>query len=143
MGLTLKFQKINLKKERKFDAIILYSVLHYIDKENILDVIDSILHILDEGGLCLIGDIPNMDKRDRFNNSSFGKIFNSEWSKDKAICHITENYPSIDLSFFDDKLVSRILNYVRAKGGFNAYLLPQSSKMPFGYIRDDILIEKL
>jgi len=138
-----KFQKINLKKERKFDAIILYSVLHYIDKENILDVIDSILHILDEGGLCLIGDIPNMDKRDRFNNSSFGKIFNSEWSKDKAICHITENYPSIDLSFFDDKLVSRILNYVRAKGGFNAYLLPQSSKMPFGYIRDDILIEKL
>jgi len=138
-----RFPSINLDKDIKFDAIILYSVLHYLDKENIFIFLDSILDRLNNQGLFLIGDIPNMDKRDRFSNSTFGKDFNKKWSENKTTCHITESYPSINLDFFDDDLIYKILSYIRKKDNYNAYLLPQSSKMPFGYIRDDILIEKL
>jgi len=138
-----RFPNIELDNNIKLDAIILYSVLHYVALDNIYLFIDSMLSRLLQGGAVLIADIPNMDKRDRFNNSDFGKEFNRKWQEDKTTCYISENYPSIDLSHFNDKLIFEILTYIRKKQGFNAYLLPQNDTLPFGYIRDDILIEKL
>ena len=134
-----KFSDIILKKDKMFDAIILYSVIHYISKNEVYNFIDSILGKLEHHGLFLIGDIPNNNKRKRFNNSKFGKKYN----ENKTSCFISKNYPSMDLSFFNDELIFNIIKYVRNKNGFNAYLLPRSEKLPFSHIRDDILIKKL
>jgi len=138
-----RFSDIKIQKDKKFDAIILYSVIHYISKNEIYNFIDLILERLEYHGLFLIGDIPNINKRKRFNNSQFGKEYNEKKSQNRTSCFISKNYPSMDLSFFNDKLIFNIIKYIRNKDGFNAYLLPQSEKLPFSYIRDDILIEKI
>jgi len=137
-----KFPDVELEKNIKFDAIILYSTIHYIDAENIFNFLDSILDRLESRGSLLIGDIPNINKKRRFNNSKFGKLFNSKWVKNRKPCYISENYPTMDLSHFNDRLILEIVRYIRAKETFNAYILPQPSNLPFGYIRDDILVEK-
>ena len=138
-----KFPDLDLEKNIKFDAIILYSIIHYIDKENIFNFLDSILDRLEFGGALLIGDIPNINKKRRFNNSQFGKSFNLQWGKNLKSCYTSDNYPVLDLSHFNDSLIIEIVKYIRAKGTFNAYILPQSSNLPVSYIRDDILVEKV
>jgi len=137
-----RFPDIRLNKNIVFDAIILYSVIHYIRKDKIFYFIDSVLSKLDSKGALLIGDIPNLNKKNRFNNSEFGKIFNLEWNKTQNNCFIKENYPTLDLEHFNDGLIMEIVKYARSKDNLNAYILPQSSDLPFGYIRDDILITK-
>jgi len=137
-----RFPDVLIEENSIFDAIILYSVIHYIEKENILEFIDSALNMLQPGGSILIGDIPNIDKKNRFNNSKFGKSFNSKWKKNQELCFISENYPSMDLDYFNDNLIILIVNHIRTKKYFDAYVLPQNSNLPFGYIREDILISK-
>jgi len=137
-----RFPDIKLNKKIVFDAIILYSVIHYIRKDKIFFFIDSILSKLDSKGAILIGDIPNLNKKNRFNNSGFGKNFNLEWNKAQNNCFIKGNYPTLDLDHFNDDLILEIVKYARSKDNLNAYILPQSSDLPFGYIRDDILITK-
>ena len=138
-----KFPDLDLEKNIKFDAIILYSIIHYIDKENIFTFLDSIIDRLESGGALLIGDIPNINKKKRFNNSQFGKLFNLEWEKNLKSCYTSDNYPVLDLSHFNDSLIIEIVKYIRSKETFNAYILPQSSNLPFSYIRDDILVKKV
>ena len=138
-----KFPDIELANNVKFDAIILYSIIHYVDQKNIFNFLDSVLKNLKSKGSLLIGDIPNIDKKERFNNSKFGKSFNSKWEKNRKSCYISDNYPSMNLNHFNDKLILKIVKYIRSKKTFNAYILGQPSNLPFGYIRDDILVEKL
>ncbi len=55
------------------DAILTYSVLHYVFVEQpLFDFIDRSLELLAEGGQFLIGDIPNVSKRKRFFRSAAG-----------------------------------------------------------------------
>ena len=61
----------------------------------------------------------------------------------KMPCYITESYPAMNLNHFNDQLIFEIVKYIRTKKNYNAYILPQSSSLPFGYIRDDILVERL
>jgi len=137
-----RFPDIKLRENIMFDAIILYSVIHYIQKDKIFDFIESAVYRLKPKGSILIGDIPNIDKRNRFANSKFGKEFNLEWKKTQKNCFIEQNYPSLNLDHFNDSLIIEIVRYVRSKKNLNAYILPQPSNLPFGYIRDDILISK-
>lgn len=137
-----RFPDILIEKNSIFDAIILYSVIHYVEKDKLLDFIDSALKMLQPGGSLLIGDIPNIDKKNRFNNSTFGKSFNMRWKKNQELCYISHNYPSLDLNYFNDSLIFSIINHIRTKKCFDAYILPQSPNLPFGYIREDILISK-
>ena len=70
-------------------------------------------------------------------------MFNLQWEKNLKSCYTADNYPALDLSHFNDGLIIEIVKYIRAKGTFNAYILPQSSNLPVSYIRDDILVEKV
>src|SRR3954463_5882061 len=55
------------KYRHKLNAIICYSVLHYVFAEtNPFDFLDQSLTLLADGGEMLIGDIPNVSKRKRF-----------------------------------------------------------------------------
>tara|TARA_B100000767_G_C19678245_1_gene498365 strand:- start:350 stop:1084 length:735 start_codon:yes stop_codon:yes gene_type:complete len=137
-----KFPDVKLDNNIKFDAIILYSIIHYIDEDNIFNFLDYVLDRLQPKGSLLIGDIPNIDKKERFNKSNFGRLFNAKWQENQNSCYISSNYPTINLRHFDDGLILAITKYIRSKETFNAYILPQNSKLPFGYIRDDILVER-
>ena len=65
-------------KENKssFQAIICYSVLHYIAAESSVELfIEAVCELLAPGGIALIGDIPNVSKRNRFFSSEEGIRF--------------------------------------------------------------------
>ena len=81
----------------------------------------------------------------RFLSSERGKVFNNRWEERKKESGIKftkiEKYISKNDKFvdIDDKLILRILNYIRNKS-LNAYIYEQNSKLPFGNSREDILI---
>lgn len=142
---------LDLEIEQKFDKIIIYSVLHYLEDENqVMAFIFKALRLLNKGGKMILGDIPNKSKMERFNNSDFGKNFKLEYAKKVAqfnenneenqICNILkEDLHNIS---FDDNFIFRILRETREKG-YDAYILPQPEGLPFNYTREDIIIENL
>jgi ubiquinone/menaquinone biosynthesis C-methylase UbiE len=140
------FLDIDLKET--FDKILVYSVIHYLEsKEEVLEFINKASRLLKPGGKLLVADIPNLSKKKRFQNSSYGNKFEKEWAKKTAI----QSEPSrqnIKLEkdnenvLLDDYLILSVLEEARIKG-FNSFLLPQSPDLPMGYTREDILIEKL
>lgn len=133
--------------------IIIYSVLHYMNSaEEAFQFIEKALSYLPSGGRVLIGDIPNEDKKRRFNVSEKGILFNQEWEKQKskfitsderAINEIALLYKSEMESEIkpSDEMVFSIMRHFRELG-HETYLLPQLGCLPFGNTREDILIIK-
>jgi len=140
---------LDLEIEQRFDKIIIYSVLHYLEDENqVMTFIFKALKLLNKGGKMILGDIPNKSKLERFNCSDFGKTFKLEYAKkveqfnedneENQICNILkEDLYNVS---FDDNLIFRILRDTRKKG-YDSYILPQPEGLPFNYTREDIIIE--
>jgi SAM-dependent methyltransferase len=120
----------------KFDAIVAYSVLPivFLD-QSIYKFIHSCLDLLKPKGRLLLGDLPNISKRKRFISSDEGKKFvsNDLTDNDKV------NYVVEGKERMDDSVVISILSRFR-NFGYETYLLPQNSRLPFANRRDDILI---
>ncbi len=63
------------------DIAICYSVFHYVFAEaDVFAFVDTMREWLAPGGACLIGDIPNQSKRDRFFASEAGKAFHKAFT---------------------------------------------------------------
>ncbi|NBW35233.1 MAG: class I SAM-dependent methyltransferase [Cytophagia bacterium] len=122
------------------DIIICYSVFHYIFIEsNPIQFIDKILELLKPGGRFLLGDIPNVSKRNRFLSTPAGEEFHQKLKK-------TKDKPNVvPFSFEEEKiddgyligLIARYRNF-----GYEVYLLPQSTKLPLANSREDLLFIK-
>jgi len=124
----------------KTNAIICYSVLHYIFKEALFwKFIDISLRMLAPGGQLLLGDIPNVSKRKRFFSSDTGIRFHQEFMKtmEKPIVH----FNCIEDDMIDDAVVLAIIQRARGQG-FDAYVLPQPACLPMANRREDILISR-
>ena len=121
-----------------FDYILCYSVLHYVVADNnLFNFINSLLQILKEGGIALIGDIPNMSKRKRFFSSQTGIEFHKKFMN-------TLEEPKADQYKFeknkiDDAVINSIIDQARTFG-FDVYIVPQAPSLPMSNRRDDILI---
>ncbi len=129
-------------KENKntFQAIICYSVLHYIAIESSVELfVEAVCDLLAPGGMALIGDIPNVSKRNRFFSSEEGIQFHQN-------NHGPNSFPEINWSEkkpgeFNDDDVFSILKMARTKG-LEAFVLPQNSSLPMANRREDILFVK-
>jgi 2-polyprenyl-3-methyl-5-hydroxy-6-metoxy-1,4-benzoquinol methylase len=129
-----------------FSKILCYSVLHYLkDEGEVLRFVDKCLSLLSEGGMVLLGDIPNQGVKRRFLNSARGKRFDGEWRELAARGPASTKKreilldPDTETVQFDDDLVLEILGRYRGKG-YHTYVLPQPPELPFGNSREDILI---
>ena len=124
--------------EGRTDAVIVYSVLHYIFVDTSLwRFLDAVLPLLAPGGHCLLGDIPNISMRKRFFDSASGKAFHRAFvgrDEDPVVHHNT-----LDAGQIDDSAVFAILARARM-AGFQAYVLPQPETLPMHNRREDILI---
>lgn len=124
----------------KVDAILCYSVLHYILVDTaFFRFLDTSLSLLAPGGQMLIGDIPNISKRKRFFASETGVCFHKEFMK-------TQDGPQVDFNKIehdqiDDAVVFALLQRARGQG-FDAYVLPQAVNLPMSNRREDILITR-
>ena len=123
-----------------FQAIIVYSVVHYIAMESSLLVfIDEISKLLAPGGMAIIADIPNASKRNRFFSSPAGIRFHQEknQTQDLPVVHWNKLQPGE----MDDSAVFAMMQRARANG-LESYLLPQAPELPMGNRREDLLIIK-
>jgi SAM-dependent methyltransferase len=123
-----------------FDAILCYSVFHYVFVEaGFWDFLDRSLRLLAPGGRMLIGDIPNVSKRKRFFASEAGIAFHKRFMK-------TDEPPAVDFRAvetgrIDDAVILGVLMRARAEG-CDAYWLPQPDTLPMANRREDIVICK-
>lgn len=123
------------------DAIISYSVLHYIFAEsNIYSFLDTSLDLLAHGGELLIGDIPNVSKRKRFFSSPGGIEYH------RAFTGRADDVPEVEFNriepqVIDDAVVFGLAGRARL-AGCDAYIVPQAADLPMANRREDILVRK-
>ena len=122
------------------DALICYSVLHYIYVDsNLFDFIDETMALLVLGGAALIGDIPNVSKRNRFFASESGQRFHRAFTGSDEPYEVRFNEPSPGK--IDDAVLMGLVQRARA-AGCDAYLMPQDAGLPMANRREDLLIAK-
>lgn len=122
----------------RVDAVIAYSVLHYIFVDtNLWRFLDATLALLAPGGHLLLGDIPNVSMRKRFFDSDTGKGFHRSFSGRDEDPMVTHN--ALEPGMIDDSVVFALLQRARA-AGFHAYVVPQPAALPMHNRREDILI---
>lgn len=140
-----RFPEVSL--EGTFDRILVYSVLHYMpDLVSVEQFIHEALKYLKPQGRILLGDLPNTDTMRRFRTSEWGKKFEENW-KECMKGELTNGDPFDIFSHifsvsFSDEILLRLMSKYR-QAGYNAYILLQSPKLPYGYTREDMLIQLL
>lgn len=128
------------KHQNSFDAIIVYSLMqHIILDMNPFNFVDNLLILLKPGGKVLLGDIPNISKRNRFFSSDQGVRFHRAFTKTDTVPEVKQF--ELQMDKFDDGMIFGILNRYRGFG-YETYLLPQPSTLPLYNRREDILIVK-
>lgn len=121
----------------KADAVICYSVLHYIYVDcNLFDFLDATVSLLAPGGRALVGDIPNHSKRRRFFATERGQQFHRAFSGSDAPYVVA---PGPAPGKIDDAVLTGLIQRAQA-AGFDAYLVPQGPDLPMANRRDDLLI---
>ncbi|MCY7353812.1 MAG: class I SAM-dependent methyltransferase [Lysobacter sp.] len=124
----------------RVDAVIVYSVLHYIFVDtNLWRFLDTTLRLLAPGGSLLLGDIPNVSMRKRFFASDTGKRFHREFTGHDEDPEI--QYNQIEPNCIDDAVIFAILQRARS-AGFNAYVMAQPAHLPLANRREDIVITR-
>jgi cyclopropane fatty-acyl-phospholipid synthase-like methyltransferase len=124
----------------RVDAVIAYSVLHYVFVEaSVSEFVDAALALLNAGGALMIGDVPNVSMRKRFFSSERGTAFHREFMGTEEAPEV--NFNVIDRGKIDDAILLGLVARARAQG-FDAYLLPQPDDLPLANRREDILIRR-
>lgn len=119
------------------DAVLVYSVLHYVFADGELwSFLERALSLLASGGRLLLGDVPNLSKRTRFFTSDAGIAFHRAFVGDDSLPDLQ---PQNEAAMIDDAMVLDIVRRVRHRG-FDAYIVPQASELPMANRREDILI---
>jgi hypothetical protein len=124
----------------KVNAIVCYSVLHYVFAEtNLFDFLDRSLSLLAEGGEMLVGDIPNVSKRKRFFDSPNGRRFHQKFTGTNELPAVKFN--AAEPGKIDDSVLVGLVLRARITG-FDAYLLPQPDDLPMANRREDLFIKR-
>lgn len=143
---TLPGNFLKLAVNERFSKILVYSVLHYLsDEAEVIRFVEKALALLEPGGLCLLGDIPNVDRKRRFAATAKGKEIAREWEQQVASTQAAMGTVSEILGkdrqvvTFDDAKLARLFTHFRGKG-FEVDILSQPNGLPFCYTREDMLI---
>ena len=129
-----------IKQNGLVDVVICYSVFHYVFLEgNPFDFIEQALGLLKPGGRFLLGDIPNVTKRNRFLLTPEGETFHQELMQTSEKPKISSSI--IEHGKIDDGFIMGLLSRYR-NFGVETYLLPQPTSLPLANSREDILFLK-
>jgi len=143
---TIPGSFLEISIEAKFSAIVAYSVVHYLSSEDeLFAFVEKAAGLLDFGGRLLIGDIPNVDRKRRFLQTQTGAEFGEAWKERTSASAPPSNQlaltPDPSMLEFGDELVVDLIARFRRQG-FDTFVLPQSTSLPFGHTREDILVTR-
>ena len=135
------------KIKKKFDKILVYSVVQYFyDIKEVVVLIKLCLKLLKDEGMILIGDIPNRSMDLRYRNTKNYQKLSKIFDKQRKL------YSSkLDKDFFSNnkvrtvKFTDKILIFLLKKFNtlnYEAYILPQKKELPHSVKRVDILIRQ-
>jgi hypothetical protein len=123
---------------RGIDGIIIYSVIHYVlPGYDLFGFFDRALNLLKEGGVLLIGDIPNVSKRRRFLASENGARFHKQYMKTTEDPKV--HFNTLEFDLIDDAIVLALMLRARS-AGFDAYVVPQPADLPYANRREDMIV---
>jgi hypothetical protein len=122
------------------DAIIAYSVLHYVFPEGSVHAfLDRALELLAPGGHMLIGDIPNVSKRRRFFSSAAGREYHRAFTGSDQPPEVS--WGAVEPDKIDDAVLLGMVARARA-AGFDAHLVPQDAALPMANRREDLHVRR-
>ena len=122
------------------DAVLCYSVLHYIFQDtNLFDFTDALIELMAPGARTLVGDIPNASKRRRFFASEAGQRFHREFTGATTPMPVYFNVPVPGK--IDDAVLMGLMMRAQA-AGCDAYLVPQDDALPMANRRDDLILAR-
>lgn len=121
-----------------FDAVIVYSVLHYVFVErDVFAFLDRAMELLAPGGALLIGDVPNQSMRKRFFASAAGALFHQRFTGSPQPPVVEHGV--LETGFLDDSVLLALVMRARA-AGFHGFLVPQDPRLPMANRREDLLV---
>jgi len=134
---------LDLTLDKSFSKILIYSVLQMLsNKDEFFKFLEKAVGLLAPGGMLLLGDLPNVDLKKRFLESSEGQKFLKEWKKevDAIPTEDTQLDSDMETVTINDEFIGEILSFYISKG-YEAVLLSQPPELPCGHTREDILIK--
>jgi SAM-dependent methyltransferase len=122
----------------RVDAIVAYSVLHYVFPHGSVHAfLDEAMKLLAHGGHVLIGDIPNVSKRRRFFSSPAGREFHRDFTGSDEPPDVSVGI--VESEKIDDAVLLGLVARARA-AGYDAHLAPQADTLPMANRREDLLV---
>jgi hypothetical protein len=95
--------------------------------------------LLAAGGLLLIGDIPNLDKKRAFESDPRHREFMDEWRRKTANHNSVSTSADSRMVRIDNELLTRLCSNL-ASNGWGTTRLGQAEGLPFCFTREDILV---
>jgi cyclopropane fatty-acyl-phospholipid synthase-like methyltransferase len=139
------FLRANNFYNNKYDKIVAYSVVSCLSNiSEFHQFVKKAIRLLNPGGRLLIGDIPNVSKKNRFKKSPFFTKIDSIWNKKKKI---DKNSPFKDLSVdnrllkLDDLKLIKIIKKYNSKNTEMYYL--NQDNLYLSNTRIDLLVKKI
>jgi len=135
------------KIKKKFDKILVYSVVQYFQNvKEVVTFINLCLKLLKDEGMILIGDIPNKDMDLRYQNTrnyqQQSRIFDKK--RKLYITQLEKDFFSnnkVKTIQFSDKILIFLLKKFNTLN-YETYILPQKKELPYSVKRVDLLIRK-
>lgn len=133
------FLDLEFDEDSQFTKVLVYSVLHTLpDWKTIELFLSKALRLVAPGGKILIGDVPNIDKKQRFLSTEQGQAFHKEWQKKTPESKLTGIEKPPTAVEIDDPGIQEILQVLEAHG-FESDRMEQPKPLPFSNSREDIL----
>lgn len=145
------FLKLKLKK--RFNKILIYSVVHYLSSEKEFQkFIDKALFLLQKNGILLVGDVPIQEYEKVFLNSKEGKKYYHQFENLKKkykkknldfsiVNFLDKRAKDKNLIKIDLKMLKNIKKKLKRKK-FKIKILRHNKQSIFSNTRVDLIIEK-
>jgi cyclopropane fatty-acyl-phospholipid synthase-like methyltransferase len=113
-----------------FSKIVLYAAIQYFTQQEVIGLFRSMYAWLEEGGVALLGDIPDLERL---------WAFYDDETREAAYFDAVESGKGIVGNWFTQSFLVKLAKYI---GFSEARVVPQSDDMIYAHYRFDLILKK-